>query len=87
MVLKLELIEIMKAQKLIGVLEDVEAEDAIQGFGGATLVSAQPHKTADVLEHVLGFACLGHEAGFLRFKSDAPFVNIIDIKLTPSVGG
>jgi len=66
-----------------GVLPEV----AIKGFSGATLISAQPHKTAEVLENVLGLECVGQEEGFLRFKADAELGNIIDIKLTPSVRG
>ncbi len=85
--LKLELIE--RNIELISnwSFGGIKAEHTIQGFGGATLVSAQPHKTAEVLEHVLGFTCIGDEEGFLRFKSDAPIGNTIDIKLTPSVRG
>src|SRR4051812_36194368 len=40
-------------------------EVAIKGFAGATLISAKPHKTAEVLEHVLGLVCVGEEDGFL----------------------
>lgn len=65
----------------------VRSEVAIKGFSGATLISAQPHKTTEVLENVLGLECVGQEEGFLRFKSDAELGNIMDIKLTPSVRG
>jgi len=65
----------------------VRPEVAIKGFSGATLISAQPHKTAEVLENVLGLECIGQEEGFLRFKTDAELGNIMDIKLTPSVRG
>ncbi|WP_226086614.1 ring-cleaving dioxygenase [Mesobacillus sp. S13] len=66
-----------------GVTPDV----AIKGFGGATLISAQPHKTAEVLEEILGLENIGQEESFLRFKSEAEIGNTIDIKLTPSVRG
>lgn len=62
----------------------VSQEAAITGFSGATLISSQPHKTAEVLEGVLGLEPVGQEEGFLRFKSDE---NMIDIKLMPSVRG
>lgn len=65
----------------------IAAERAIKGFGGATLISARPHKTAEVLENILGFTCIGDEEDFLRFKSEAQLGNTIDIKLTPSVRG
>lgn len=65
----------------------IQAENAIKGFGGATLISAQPNKTADVLENILGLECIGDDDGFLRFKAEGDLGNMIDIKLTPSVRG
>lgn len=64
---------------------DVTSDVAIKGFGGATLISAQPHKTAEVLEDILGLEPVGQEESFLRFKTEIG--NMIDIKLTPSVRG
>ncbi|MEC5425244.1 ring-cleaving dioxygenase [Virgibacillus sp. C22-A2] len=64
---------------------DIDSKVGIKGFGGATLNSAQPNKTADVLENILGLECIGQEEGYLRFKSEAQLGNTIDIKLTPSV--
>ena len=66
---------------------EITSENAIKGFGGATLLSAKPHKTAEVLENVLGLKCIGQENEFLRFTSEAQLGNTIDIKLTPSVRG
>ncbi|MER2060421.1 MAG: ring-cleaving dioxygenase [Niallia sp.] len=66
---------------------DIHSSVAIKGFGGATLHSAQPNKTADVLEGILGFTCVGEDAGYLRFSSDSQLGNVIDIKLIPSVRG
>jgi glyoxalase family protein len=66
---------------------EISSDCAIKGFSGATLISVQPHKTADVMEKLLGFECFGQEEGFLRFKSKAQVGNTIDIKLTPSVRG
>ncbi|TDL75392.1 ring-cleaving dioxygenase [Rhodococcus qingshengii] len=65
----------------------VHAENAIKGFGGAVLYSAQPHKTTDVLENILGLDCIGQENEFLRFKSEANIGNTFDIHLNPSVRG
>jgi glyoxalase family protein len=65
----------------------IQAENAIKGFSGATLISAQPNKTADVLENILGLECISDEEGFLRFRSEEKIGNTIDIKLTPSVRG
>ncbi|PIC62845.1 ring-cleaving dioxygenase [Sporosarcina sp. P13] len=65
----------------------IQPEFAIKGFGGAILLSAEPDKSANVLEDVLGLECLGKEDGFHRFKSEAQLGNLIDMKLTPSVRG
>jgi glyoxalase family protein len=66
---------------------EIHTEAAIKGFAGAVLISAKPNKTAEVLENVLGLQCIGQEEEWLRFKSEAPIGNTIDIKLTPSVRG
>lgn len=65
----------------------VQAENAIKGFSGATLYSAQPHKTTEVLEHVLGLECIGQEDEFLRFKTEGLLGNTVDIQLNPTVRG
>ncbi|PFJ08965.1 ring-cleaving dioxygenase [Bacillus cereus] len=65
----------------------IGVENAIKGFSGATLYSAQPNKTAQLLEEVFGLECIGQEDGFLRFQSEAEVGNIIDIKLTASIRG
>lgn len=85
--LEIELVERAVGQINNWTFGEIQSENAIQGFGGATLISAKPNKTADVLENVLGLECLGQEDGYLRFKSEAQLGNIIDIKLTPSVRG
>jgi len=66
---------------------EIPAENAIKGFAGATLLSKYPHKTAEVLETILGLTCIGQEGEFLRFKADGQLGNIIDIKLSASVRG
>ncbi|MFD2442670.1 ring-cleaving dioxygenase [Bacillus sp. CGMCC 1.16607] len=85
--LELELVERQGGPLNQWTFGGIESENAIKGFGGATLISAQPNKTADVLENVLGLECVGDKEGFLRFKSEASLGNTIDIKLTPSVRG
>ncbi|MDQ0269066.1 ring-cleaving dioxygenase [Cytobacillus purgationiresistens] len=61
--------------------------NAIQGFAGATLFSAKPNKTAEVLEEILGMECIGQEGEYLRFKARGHLGQIIDIKLSPTVRG
>ncbi|KML44478.1 ring-cleaving dioxygenase [Cytobacillus firmus] len=62
---------------------EVTPESAIKGFGGATLLSTQPAKTADLLENIMGLEVLGQEGDFIRYRSSADIGNIIDLKLTP----
>ncbi|MEK3856557.1 ring-cleaving dioxygenase [Cytobacillus sp. FSL H8-0458] len=85
--LQLELIERGDGPVNHWTFGEIQSENAIKGFAGATLISAQPNKTAEVLENVLGLECVGDEEGFLRFTSEALLGNTIDIKLTPSVRG
>jgi glyoxalase family protein len=85
--LEIELVERAKGSRNVWSVGDIGPEVAIKGFGGATLLSAKPHKTADVLENVLGLTCVGQEENFLRYQSEGEIGNFIDIKLTPSVRG
>ena len=77
----------MKDQSIIGVLEKFDSEVAIKGFGGAILISAQPHKTADVLENVLGLECIGQEEDFLGLNRKVILEIRLILSLTPSVRG
>jgi glyoxalase family protein len=85
--LLLELVERDKGPMNHWSFGGVQAENAIEGFGGAILHSAQPHKTTDVLENVLGLECIGQEGDYLRFKTEGNLGNTIDIQLNPSVRG
>ncbi|WHY77142.1 ring-cleaving dioxygenase [Neobacillus sp. WH10] len=85
--LELELIERNEGSMNTWNFGGVQSENAIKGFGGAVLFSAQPHKTTDVLENILGLDCIGQENEFLRFKSEGNVGNTIDIHLNPSVRG
>ncbi|UGB28810.1 ring-cleaving dioxygenase [Metabacillus sp. B2-18] len=58
-------------------------EVSIKGFGGATLLSTQPDKTAELLESVMGLELVAKEGDFSRFRSTAEIGNIIDLKQTP----
>ncbi|MHA6261356.1 ring-cleaving dioxygenase [Sporosarcina sp. CAU 1771] len=66
-----------------GVTPDV----AIKGFGGATLLSKQPEKTANLLEKVMGLERIGKEGDIIRFRSSSDIGNIIDLKSTTVGGG
>ncbi|MFJ8261205.1 ring-cleaving dioxygenase [Rummeliibacillus sp. NPDC094406] len=85
--LHLEIVERQEGENNLWVYGDVTPDVAIKGFGGATLFSTQPNKTADVLEKVLGLEVIGEEGEFIRFRSSADIGNIIDLKKIPSVKG
>lgn len=65
----------------------VTPEVAIKGFGGATLYSSQPAKTAQLLEQVMGLELVGEEGDYMRFRSTATIGNIIDLKTTSAGRG
>jgi len=85
--LQLELIERGEGPLNNWSFGEVQAENAIKGFGGVVLFSAQTFKTTDVLENILGFECVGQENEFLRFKSVGDLGNTVDLHLSPSVRG
>ncbi|WRP07552.1 ring-cleaving dioxygenase [Rossellomorea aquimaris] len=81
--LHLEIVEREEGQANTWTHGGVTPEVAIKGFGGATLLSAQPDRTSDLLENVMGLELVGEEGDFKRFRSPADVGNIIDLKLTP----
>jgi len=58
----------------------VQAEQAIKGFGGAVLLTANPEKTMQMLEGVMGLQKVGEEGEFVRFQTTGDIGNIIDVK-------
>lgn len=81
--LHLEIVEREEGDKNTWEFGGSTSEYAIKGFGGATLLSTQPNKTADLLERVMGLEKVGEEGDFVRFRSTEDIGNIIDVKLTP----
>ncbi|MDY0395062.1 ring-cleaving dioxygenase [Virgibacillus halophilus] len=65
----------------------VKPEVAIKGFGGATLYSSRPDKTADLLENVMGLERLRKEGDLIRFQSSGDIGNIIDLRAVPAERG
>ncbi len=65
----------------------VTPEVAIKGFGGATLLSAQPERTAELLEQVMGLEYVGQHGDLKRYRSSADIGNVIDVKMTPVARG
>jgi glyoxalase family protein len=83
--LHLALVEREAGEKNTWSVEDITSDVAIKGFGGATLLSAQPEKTAELLKDVIGLEEVGEEGDITRFQAPADIGNVIDLKRT-SVG-
>jgi len=60
---------------------------AIKGFGGATLLSSQPEKTAQLMENVFSLERIGEQGDLVRFEAPADIGNIIDVKTSSSGPG
>lgn len=85
--LHLEIVEREEGDINTWTFGDVTPEAAIKGFGGATLLSTQPNKTAELLEKVMGLELVGKEGDFARYRSTADIGNIIDLRLTSNGDG
>lgn len=85
--LQLEIVEREAGEPNTWQFGDITSEVAIKGFGGATLLSAQPNITTRLLEEVMGFEKVGAEDAIIRFRSTADIGNIIDIQTTSSEPG
>ncbi|PGZ92708.1 ring-cleaving dioxygenase [Bacillus sp. AFS029533] len=85
--LHMEIVEREEGEINTWTFGEVTPEVAIKGFGGATLYSTQPNKTAELLEKVMGLELVGKEGDFARYRSTADIGNIIDVKLTRSGHG
>ncbi|MEH7246114.1 ring-cleaving dioxygenase [Neobacillus niacini] len=85
--LHLELVEREEGEINHWNFSGVTPEVAIKGFGGATLLSTQPNRTADLLENVMGLELVGKDEDFARYRSSANIGNVIDLKLTSNSRG
>jgi glyoxalase family protein len=85
--LHLEIVEREEGEINNWTFGDVTSEVAIKGFGGATLFSSHPNKTAELLEKVMGLEYVDKEGDFVRFRSTAEIGNIIDLKVVPTERG
>lgn len=83
--LHLEIVERAEGAANTWTFGGITPEVAIKGFGGATLLSARPEKTAELLEKVMGLEKVAEEGDFIRFRSTAEIGNVIDLKMT-SIG-
>ncbi|RST77453.1 ring-cleaving dioxygenase [Siminovitchia acidinfaciens] len=85
--LQLEIVEREAGEKNTWAFDGIHPDVAIKGFGGATLLSSRPEKTAELLENIMGLEKVGEEGGLIRFRSSADIGNVIDLKSTRSGPG
>lgn len=85
--LHLEIVERPEGEKNTWEFGGISSNAAIKGFGGATLLSKQPEKTAELLENVMGLEKVEEEGDLLRFRSSNDIGNVIDLKQTTSGSG
>lgn len=67
--------------------EGIPEEKSIKGFAGAALLSAQPDKTAELLENHMGFEKVEETEDYIRFKAEGTLGNTIDLKKSESLSG
>ncbi|CAM3787977.1 MULTISPECIES: ring-cleaving dioxygenase [Paenibacillus] len=80
--LHLELVEREEGELNTWNFGGVTSDVAIKGFGGATLFSMRPERTAELLEHVMGLEYVGQEGELARYRSSADIGNTIDLRLS-----
>ncbi|MCF6466200.1 ring-cleaving dioxygenase [Clostridium sp. Cult2] len=81
--LQLEIVSREEGEKNDWEYAGITSNEAIKGFGGATLLSLFPEKTSYLLENVLGLKKIGKELDVIRYKSVGSIGNVIDLKTTP----
>lgn len=85
--LHLELVEREGGEVNTWTFGGVTPEVAVKGFGGATLLSARPEKTAELLERTMGLEFVAQEGDIARYRSAGDIGNVIDLKMTPVARG
>lgn len=85
--LHLEVVEREKGEKNKRSFGEVTPDVAIKGFGGATLYSKEPEKTAELLEKTMGLEQVEKEGDLIRFSSSGEIGNVIDVKSTTGIHG
>lgn len=85
--LHLELVEREGGEVNTWTFGGVTPEVAIKGFGGATLLSALPERTAELLERTMGLEFVAREGDIARYRSVGDIGNMIDLKMTPVARG
>ncbi|MBO1004691.1 ring-cleaving dioxygenase [Pseudogracilibacillus auburnensis] len=84
--LLLELVEREVGEENEWTNQDITKEEAIKGFAGAVLYSANPDRTIQVLENVMGLKKVGTENEVTRLQSMSTIGNIVDVKKSHEKG-
>jgi glyoxalase family protein len=85
--LRLEIVERAEGQINEWTFGGVTPDVAVKGFGGATLLSAQPEQTIALFDKVMGLELIGQEGDLVRFRSSGDIGNVIEVKTTRSGRG
>ncbi|QHS21531.1 ring-cleaving dioxygenase [Virgibacillus sp. MSP4-1] len=85
--LRLELVEREKGPVNDWSFGEVTPDVAIKGFGGATLYSREPGKTAELLTELMGLEKTGEEEDIIRLQAYGDIGNVIDIKQSAVIRG
>ncbi len=80
--LQLELVERETGQASGWTGGGITEANAIKGFAGAVLFTANAKKTEELLEEVIGFSRQEQQGDYVRLVSDGALGNILDIKQT-----
>ncbi len=80
--LPLEITERTEGAESEWVSDAISADNAIKGFGGVVLFSANPEKTMDRLENTLGLKKVLEEENYVRFQAGSDRGQKIDVKLS-----
>lgn len=78
--LQLELVERTEGETNGWSGDGITEGTAIKGFAGAVLLTANPHKTSELLEEVIGFKRVEEHGDYVRFVSAGAVGNVLDIK-------
>lgn len=85
--LGLELVEREAGVNSTWSFSGIPTDHAIKGFGGATLFSVDPERTAQVLTDVMGLEKVTEDEQYARFRAHGDIGNVIDVPLEAMARG
>ncbi|TMW70725.1 ring-cleaving dioxygenase [Alteribacter natronophilus] len=85
--LKLELTARKEGEASDWTYDTITSAEAIKGFAGAVLYTADPDATGRLLTDVMGLEKVGDDGHFVRYRSEAPLGSVIDIDTSVTESG